>query len=432
MRELDLGSTAFCALDLVYDGSGAAGRGAIESWLVDGVAATATAGAAIELVGREDPDWPGAAWPEDVLALDDALALAAALADVLASSRPANGGDLLPAGGGPQPAFDAAELAARAERAVRGFVAAAQELQRALAAASSDPARASVAAVRAALAALAAFGVAGAHEAARTRSGPQVDDQPAADALLASAQLVAAQATAVAQSLGAPGASPIDDLRALFGERFTVAPLFTAPDRGGLDAALAAGARPAFLGDDRAAPLAWLQRAGRVREPAGRLALVLAYGDEAAPHNALAVAQLPLASRWVALDFEDDQPPAAATSLLFCGAVPAGPLAGLLVDEWVEVVPARRVTTGIGFHFDEPGARAPQAVLLAVHPEPGARWSLDLLADIVSETADLARIRAVGPEEMPWVGRLAPALYFADNRLGDTLSVNFESLVQAD
>ena len=25
-----------------------------------------------------------------------------------------------------------------------------------------------------------------------------------------------------------------------------------------------------------------------------------------------------------------------------------------------------------------------------------------------------------------------PALYFADNRLGDTLSVNFESLVQAD
>jgi hypothetical protein len=87
------------------------------------------------------------------------------------------------------------------------------------------------------------------------------------------------------------------------------------------------------------------------------------------------------------------------------------------------------VTTGVGFHFDEPGARAPQAVLLAVHPRPDAPWSLDVLADVVSEAADLARIRAVGPEEMPWVGRLAPALYFADNDLDDTIRLDFADLV---
>ena len=430
IRDVDLSSTDLCALDLVFESSGTAGAGAVEAWLADAVAATtAVAGAAVELVPRDDPDWPGATWPAGVLVLDDALALAAALADVLASARPAGGSDLLPAGGGAQPAFDAAELAGRAERAVRAFTAAAERLQAALDAGGQAPASGDVAAVRAALAALAGFGVAAAHAAALTRSGPQVDEPQAAGALLTAAQLVAAQATTLAQGLGA---NPLDDLRALFGERFMVAPLFEAPDRAGLDAALSAGAQAGFLDGDRAAPLAWLQRAGRVREPAGHLALTLAYDDEAAPHNALAVAQLPLAARWVALPFEDGEPPAAATSLVFCGGVPAGPLAGLLVDEWVEVVPARRVTTGVGFHFDEPGARAPQALLLAVHPQPGAPWSLDVLADVVSETADLARMRAVGPEEVPWVGRLAPALYFADNRLDDTLHVDFEPLVKPD
>jgi hypothetical protein len=105
-------------------------------------------------------------------------------------------------------------------------------------------------------------------------------------------------------------------------------------------------------------------------------------------------------------------------------------LAGLTVDEWVDVVPARSVTTGLAFHFDEPGARAPHAILLAVPPAPAAGWSLDALAAVVRETADLARIRMVGPEEAPWLGRMLPALYFADNRLGDTVGVDFEPLVE--
>ncbi len=433
VREVDLDAAGLCALDLVHDGAGAAGHSAVESWLVDHAARTSPgAGATVELVRRDDPDWPGDAWPADVLALDDALALAAALADVLATARPATGADLAAPGSAPPP-IDAAELAARAERAVRAFGDAAAALRAALdaAGASSSPSRAQVGAVRAALATLAGFGVAGAHEAARTRTGAQVDDPESAGSLLAAAQLVAPHVSALADGLGGADASPLDDLHALFGERFPIAALFDAPDRPGLDAALAAGARPEFLGGDPTAPLAWLQRAGRVREVTGRLALTLAYGDPADAHHALAVAQLPLAERWVALGFEGAEPPAAATSLLLHGGLPPGPLAGLLVDEWVEVVPARRVTTGVGFHFDEPGARAPQAVLLAVHPQPGQPWSLEVLADVVAETADLARIRAVGPEEMPWVGRLAPALYFADNRLGDTAHVDFADLVQA-
>jgi len=106
-------------------------------------------------------------------------------------------------------------------------------------------------------------------------------------------------------------------------------------------------------------------------------------------------------------------------------------MAGLLIDEWVDVVPARSVTTGLALHFDDPGARAPQAILLAVPPKQVANWSLDLLAAVVGETADLARIRMVGPEETPWLGRLVPGLYFADNRGGDTLHVEFQDLVRS-
>ena len=110
---------------------------------------------------------------------------------------------------------------------------------------------------------------------------------------------------------------------------------------------------------------------------------------------------------------------------------PTTPLAGLLVDEWVDVIPARSVTTGLALHFDEPGARAPHAILLAVPPEPAVRWSLESLAAVVGETADLARMRTVGPEETPWLGRMLPALYFADNRGGDTLHVDFHDLVKS-
>jgi hypothetical protein len=136
----------------------------------------------------------------------------------------------------------------------------------------------------------------------------------------------------------------------------------------------------------------------------------------------------------VALPLGGREPPAAATSLVMYSQEPVDakrPLAGVLVDEWVDVVPTRSATTGLAFHFDEPGSRAPHAILLAVPPEPAPRWSLDVLSAIVRETADLARIRMVGPEETPWAGRVVPALYFADNRRGDTLHVDFRLLVEA-
>ena len=82
------------------------------------------------------------------------------------------------------------------------------------------------------------------------------------------------------------------------------------------------------------------------------------------------------------------------------------PLAGLLIDEWVEVVPSRRETTGVTFHYDQPNSAAPQAILLAVPSDQREVWDLDSLEAVLHETMELARMRAAAPgsrDETVWV-----------------------------
>ena len=80
---------------------------------------------------------------------------------------------------------------------------------------------------------------------------------------------------------------------------------------------------------------------------------------------------------------------------------PAAAIAGLFVDEWMETIPSDQETTGLGFHFDAPGARPPQAILLAVPADPSMpNWTLDGLVDVVNEAMALARLRAVRPQDL--------------------------------
>jgi hypothetical protein len=438
VRELNLDATGLCALDLVYD-TPAGDVSAVERSVLDHIARApgrgTPAGTVVQILRAGDDGWPGASWPDDVLPLEEALAVAAALREVLVRSRPATGPELMHAGTTVAPTADGAELEARAVAVLAAFDSAATSFRTAVAAARADPTRATVAALRTALARLASFGVAAGQDATRTVTGPQVDD-PVGDgrAVLDSAELAALELDAIAKRRTAAGPDRGAEVRAVLGERFILAPVFTAPDPGALDAALTTGARAAFLDGDSGAPLAWLQRAGRVRETIGRFTLSLLFAVAPPGGHRLGVAQLPAADRWVALGLGEREPPPAATSLVVHTTESIdvrGRLAGLLVDEWVDVVPARTLTSGLTFHFDEPGSRAPHAILLAVPPAPTERWSLDTLAAVVRETADLARIRMVGPEETPWFGRIIPALYFADNRSGDTIHADFHDLVRA-
>ena len=104
------------------------------------------------------------------------------------------------------------------------------------------------------------------------------------------------------------------------------------------------------------------------------------------------------------------------------------PLAGLLIDEWVEVVPSATETTGIAFQYDQPNAAPPQTILIAVPPEVDSPWTVWSLQQVLLETLDLARIRAVDPDALDEVGHYLPALYFACNTAGDTVSTDFTTI----
>jgi hypothetical protein len=76
----------------------------------------------------------------------------------------------------------------------------------------------------------------------------------------------------------------------------------------------------------------------------------------------------------------------------------SGYQAGLMVDEWTENIPDTTVTTGITYNKNEPNAKAPNCVLIAVTPEQTGSWSLEHLISTVDETFKAAKRRAVGPK----------------------------------
>ena len=170
---------------------------------------------------------------------------------------------------------------------------------------------------------------------------------------------------------------PRERLEAVFGRGFRVLPLVRPPNAADIGKAL--GASKKLLGGDPLEALSWLQGVSRVRPGASRLSGALAYAAALGrkPALELKVAQLPFVAgeRWVALKPEPGKAfPVGKISLvahLPRPFKPAQPLAGLMLDEWTETVPEPEVTTGLAFNYDAPGARPPQAVLLAVAP-PGA------------------------------------------------------------
>jgi len=106
---------------------------------------------------------------------------------------------------------------------------------------------------------------------------------------------------------------------------------------------------------------------------------------------------------------------------------------GLFVDEWMESLPSDSETTGLGFHFDAPGARAPQSMLLAVPSDPKAtNWTLDALLATVDEALALARLRAVRPQDLDGLGLLLPGLYLSTNYKRDVPSMDFAKLIEAN
>jgi hypothetical protein len=227
---------------------------------------------------------------------------------------------------------------------------------------------------------------------------------------------------------------PIGKLQAVFGRDVAFLPRFRSINPGELDLALAQG--PALVGDDRAL-VKWMQQVSRVRPGlTSWRQLSLLSGATGHAGLSLAVAQLPHSpnARWVGLPFasEADRPPSGRLSLALHRVVAApasAPWVGLLVDEWNEIIPSPAEDTALAFHYDDPGAEAAQAVLIAVPPTDAANWDLETLLDTLNETLDLAKLRAVDGELLPF-GQLLPAIYMASNPRTDTVSTDLRNILQ--
>ncbi|MGI8329751.1 hypothetical protein ACRYCC_07275 [Actinomadura scrupuli] len=106
--------------------------------------------------------------------------------------------------------------------------------------------------------------------------------------------------------------------------------------------------------------------------------------------------------------------------------LPADTACGLLLDEWTEVIPARKETTGIAVHFDRPDSEPPQALLLVVPPVKTGTWNSGDLVAALNETYDLMKARAVEPEHLDETAyaHLLPATVLSATRRPITISTD--------
>ena len=145
-----------------------------------------------------------------------------------------------------------------------------------------------------------------------------------------------------------------------------------------------------------------------------------------------AVVQLPAGQRWIArgpAPVPSRSRPAARHSALLRtdGAPDRDHVAGLLIDSWTETVPepaadgaaglvppagdagpAVEELGGLAFHYNQPDARAPQALLVAVPPDPLRGWRMEDVHAIVEETYAIARIRGLDLNDLTELRGLLP------------------------
>lgn len=255
-------------------------------------------------------------------------------------------------------------------------------------------------------------------------------------------------------------------LATVFGDAFIVVPRVLPPPAGEAD--MWAGATGAS--GVRARPGAeirpWLARMGALRTNTSAFGATVLVREAFGRSPLLRTVQMPCAAckSWVGLPFPDGKPPAVPISSMVVevagamagGVEPdlSGAVAGVLLDEWTEIVPRRIerrdpkhpeqppeiadiTTTGIALNANAPGARPPQAILIALSPD-GGDWNGDRLARVLEETMALTRMRPLTLQQIPFIGRYLPALYFRDWSLQgepvidwSQIAVRYESVADA-
>ena len=227
-------------------------------------------------------------------------------------------------------------------------------------------------------------------------------------------------------------------LRAVFGEDFVaLAGIGTPP--GGAELGRSLADRAALLPGMADAPAQMLQQVARVREPLGLWRKLTLYANALqSPRPRLEVAQLPHAPgvTWAGGPVAGRAPRGRLSLLLLSPSQgPAldtnQPWRGLLLNQWIDLVPEPVETTGLAFHHDGPNSEAGNAILVAVPSSGAPAWSFSELLATLEETFELIELRAIDPDILG-LGQLLPGIYLAANVQDATPSTTFEGNLSND
>jgi hypothetical protein len=194
----------------------------------------------------------------------------------------------------------------------------------------------------------------------------------------------AERARELARRVEARVASYTDAMKALFGPSYVLVPAFRVTAE--LRPELAAAAAAPVESDPRVVS-EWVQSLVRVRGAVAALdrAATFTRWMSTGPLR-LTPVQLPArpGDKWIGTRYGSDLGPGDVVSIALS----------------TELVPTAEETIGLTFHFNRPNAVAPQAMLVAVPPQRRGTWRWDDLMDILRDTLDRARLRAVEPDQV--------------------------------
>jgi len=226
--------------------------------------------------------------------------------------------------------------------------------------------------------------------------------------------------------------------RRFFGDDFVVIPQFGFLDEA--DVAQADAHRDELLLHARSNGIAlpvdeWLHGAALVRPSLHTFATVLLL-DETFNGAATSCSPIQLPFRandtWLGTEFPETTEILHDTiSIVQClpqGFAPASAQAGLLIDEWMEMLPQRNEVTGLAFNFDQPNSVPPAAVLLAIAPKIDGKWTWDELTATVLDTFERAKLRAVEPdmiENLTGFATLIPSTIAEFSTAKSSISLDF-------
>ncbi len=225
---------------------------------------------------------------------------------------------------------------------------------------------------------------------------------------------------------------------------------FTLDQPGPLDAALAGPAKVA-----EAELTTWFRQVARVVNDVTNLELVVLAGEAAGQADVaqLRAIQLPWVGDdpWIGgkLEMSDDPSEGITATISLCAVGPgelrAANVSGLFIGVLNDRVPLSDHSGGVAFRYDQPSARAPQVVAIAVPPtsydvpgggseedaEPPA-WQWEHLIGALDTMIDDAMLRAADPNHIEGVGPALPMTLYPTSPSSDFYDINLKEMAKGD